>query len=103
MPEDFQFNGQQIADFCVRCSPLQVDIQGQQGSAMEFVNCGLPIKVNVVGARTRENIPKLPSVEPEKKSIELPTTPFYYFMIILILLIALIIWYKRDKTKNHDF
>ncbi len=96
-PEDIT-NGDRIVKFCVTCTPLNVDIAGQQGAGMQFINCGIPINVKVIGERTRKNVPEIPSLE---EPFKIPEIPIYYYIIVILVLILLIIWYKYEKKEKR--
>jgi len=95
VPEDAQ-NGEYITKFCAGCNPTNVE---GTGSPLVFRTCELPIKVNVVGARTRENMKV--ELEAPEKPIKIPTTPVTIFIIIILILIALILWYKHEKKQQE--
>lgn len=97
-PED-TFNGKHTVKFCTICSALSTGDTTTQGSGVKFKTCDIPINVEVVGARTRENLPEFPEKE---KPMKLSEIPLYYYLIILIILIALIMWYRHDK-KSQDW
>jgi len=87
--------GKHIATFCVVCKPQEIIVEGT-GSSIEFRNCDLPINVEVVGQRTRENNPLL-----QQKPFKIPQIPFYYYLIIIAILIIIIVWYKYEKGKGE--
>lgn len=94
-PEEIT-NGKKTAKFCVICSP-KVAPDSPPGSGVRFNNCGPTINVEIVGSRTRENLPQIP--EKEQPTIQLSQIPIYYYLLIIAILIILIIWYLKGKKQ----
>ena len=88
-------SGIQAIKFCVVCS--QISEQEGTGSSMQFKNCGIPIKVDAINARTRENIPLIP-----EKPSPIQSTALIAIIVIAVLLL-LIFWYLHEKKKNPLF
>ncbi|MBW3004045.1 hypothetical protein KY337_05775 [Candidatus Woesearchaeota archaeon] len=79
--------GKYTQNFCVKCAP----IDQASGAAVTVDSCGLPINVNVVLTKTRENM----TVE-NKSSNMLPVI----IVIIVLVVIFLLYWYMlRPKLK----
>lgn len=87
VPQNLEF-GTYEEEFCISCSPTQ----GTAGAAVKIDTCDLPIKVNVVQERTRENmfIPPKPF-------------PLIWKVIIIsaVLIIIALIWLYLWERKHH--
>jgi len=77
--------------FSVTCKPILEE--GSEGSTVSTTTKGLPINIDVVKERTKENM----NIPTEQKPLQVPVY-FYYVLIIIIILIALYIIYKKRKT-----
>lgn len=58
VPKDVEF-GSYEEKFCVKCQP----VEKKEGNQVNIVTCGLPIKVNIVKERTRDNM-KVVEIQP---------------------------------------
>lgn len=76
--------------FSVTCTPSLGE--GVEGSTVSTTTKGLPISVNVVSERTRENM-NIPTGE---QPSQIPVYFYYVIVIIIILIVAYIIYKKRN-------
>lgn len=84
------------ATFCVSCKDIQTP--PQPGANVEILTCGLPININVVKERTRENM----FVPPKPR--EPLFMPFVGAVIIIIILLMIILYFlikNRKKEKKE--
>jgi hypothetical protein len=79
--------GRYTQNFCVRCSPKSQE----SGASVKIDSCGLPINVNVVAQKTKENM----RVEDRHDN-----KIIYVGVIALVVIIACILWYYFRK-KSH--
>lgn len=82
VPKDLDF-GTYEEKFCISCKPTE----GTAGTSVAIDTCGLPIKVNVVSERTRDNMYVSPKPFPLIGKV----------LIIAGILIAIIIYYLWQR------
>lgn len=90
VPEDAK-QGQYETKFCVSCGAVEAG----GGTTVRIDTCDLPIKVNVISERTKENM-NVPSKEP-------PTVLYLIIIITFISIVAIYLWSKglfREKLKT---
>ena len=75
--------------FSVTCTPVLEE--GTGGSTVSTTTKGIPINIDVVSERTRENM----NIAPVEQPLQVPTYFYYVLVIIIILIIAYIIYKKR--------
>ncbi|MBW2980808.1 hypothetical protein KY360_05320 [Candidatus Woesearchaeota archaeon] len=88
VPEEVDF-GTYEEKFCISCRPTA----GQTGTSVAIDTCDLPIKVNVVSERARDNMfvaPK-PSVFPWQAAVMV--------LLVLAVIIALVVVYVFGKRR----
>lgn len=86
VPGNLEF-GSYEASFCISCSPAG----GASGTAVSIDTCGLPINVNVVEQRTKENM-NIPS-----KTIPLLLIIAIFAVIAVFVLLFYMLW-KKSKS-----
>ncbi len=87
VPRDIDF-GTYEESFCIGCTPTT----GQEGAAVTIETCGLPIKVNVVAERTRDNM-------------YIPPKPFPFIgkvIVVAVILVTLAIIIYLVWKKKHE-
>jgi len=82
-------NGKYTETFCISCVPAE----SAGGTSVIGHNCNIPINVEVVNARTQENI-SLPE-KPEQK-----VEPMIIFVILVVIVIILILLFTYFRRKN---
>lgn len=89
VPQDLRY-GDYIENFCVSCEPLSES----GGSSIRQSFCEIPIKVDVVGERTKQNIqfPEKPKEGVDPVAI--------VGVIVLIVLIVILILFSVKRPKN---
>ncbi|MBW2985004.1 hypothetical protein KY361_07840 [Candidatus Woesearchaeota archaeon] len=91
VPEELDF-GTYEENFCISCEPTS----GQAGTSVAIDTCGLPIKVNVVSERARDNM----YVPPKEAPISWQTVIIVAAILVVIALIVLYLWEKRHLVRR---
>ena len=91
VPDEIEF-GAYEENFCVSCKP----VQGISGTGVQIDTCDLPIKVNVVDERARDNM----YVPPKETGLLLWQIVVLSVVLIAIALSLLYLWEKKHHLKR---
>jgi hypothetical protein len=93
VPDEIEFGTFQ-EEFCISCRPTE----GAPGSSVSVDTCGLPLKVNVVQERTRDNM-----YIPPKPGLSFTAITIIVLIIIIAgVLIAVILRRMRKRQETHE-
>ena len=93
VPGDLDF-GTYEENFCISCKPTA----GQAGTAVQIDTCDLPIKVNVVSERARDNM----YVPPKETPFPWQIIVIASVILVIIALSVIYVWGKRRLLKKLE-